>query len=305
MKKLLILSFLLISVNCSTNRDRRSLNDVSITKGTKTRLLALKETTKEFSYTCFHENVSYPCFTDTDGDSLLWAGLSCFGGEEGHCEAVKASQDEFGKLWRSPARVHNQFINSSSRDMLLGFLAYVIKTKDTERLKKLVSYVKEHDFKLCSDADNDRCNMNPLIYRNTWGLLYEIYLYLGLDPDNYMKQASIGDDTLLLTGANGVPVGFNMHLLGVELLLRKAMYSSDTLDKTADIISNRQNINPFFYYLSKGKKESTALRVYELCPKEDTTNKEDWAWQRDQEDKKWESESLGWDCIFMINLLTK
>src|SRR5262245_41908479 len=55
---------------------------------------------------------------------MLWAGLLCAAGERAQCDAIRASQTTDGRLWRSPSRVNVQTQNSSSRDMLLGFLHY-------------------------------------------------------------------------------------------------------------------------------------------------------------------------------------
>jgi hypothetical protein len=90
-----------------------------------------------------------------------------------------------------------------------------------------------------------------------------------------------------------------------------AIYLKEKLDvqrtwrtDTARDISDRQPGNPFFRYLWQGPSDEVEAQVLALCPNEGTAweRKFQWSWERADDSEAWR-ESMGWDCVFMANLL--
>ena len=130
-----------------------------------------------------------------DGDSTLFSGLLCLSGIDAGCDTVKASQDSSGRFWRSPRRIGDNLgkPNSFSRDMALGVLAYLIKTKDTDSANAWIRWIdhnrpcllkigrscKYRGLHRYCKADNDhRCTITPAMFQ----LMYYTWEYIGLEP---------------------------------------------------------------------------------------------------------------------------
>ena len=253
------------------------------------------------------------CEDGNDGDSLLWAGLLCSVGEQVQCDAIKASQSEDGRLWRAPSRVNNANIpvnttssNSFSRDMLLGFFQYLVSSKDIEAGNALVSYLDSHNSQLCPDATDNRCNLTLPQYEEIWGTMKYIWQYMGATPTTKMQRSTLGNDAILKTeSVFAVNNGYTLHLVAVGLYLRQRLgIFNSTLQNAANIVLARQPDNPFYEYVANGKTSRAAELVLQYCPTSKPSHAHQWSWQRDTAEAAWNS-SMGWDCIFLIRLLTK
>jgi hypothetical protein len=110
------------------------------------------------------------------------------------------------------------------------------------------------------------------------------------------------DATLPLTALVN-QLGFRLHLVGVQLLLAKTANSSWSSDdqKAADILTVRQSRNAFFLYLSQGRSHRAAQAFLDACTPP-TTERSEWIWETDQDSIYWKH-SMGWDCLFMAQLL--
>jgi hypothetical protein len=120
-----------------------------------------------------------------------------------------------------------------------------------------------------------------------------------------MQYVEIGDETLIKWQAEFSPRGFGLHLIASQLItLQQANAWTNTLQSAANILYSRVPNNPYFEYLSVGKTESAAQKVMGFCPSNSPEDPSRWLWEKD--DIASEAEfTMGHDCIFMINLLTK
>lgn len=255
------------------------------------------------------------CEDGNDGDSLLWAGLLCSVGEQAQCNAVRSSQSSDGRAWRSPSRVNNASktaydadgdSNSFSRDMLLGFLHYLAATKDVAAGTNLVNYIISHDDKLCTDANDNRCDLTFPQYSEAWGTMKYVWLHMDATPTKEMEQGDIGDEAILKTeSVFAINNGYTLHLVAVELYLRQRIGNFDsTLQNAAGVVLSRQPNNPFYEYVANGKTSRAADLVLQYCPTKKPSQANQWSWQRDTAEAAWNN-SMGWDCIFAIDLLTQ
>jgi len=240
-----------------------------------------------------------------DGDTTLFAGLLCLSGVDIGCETVKDSQASDGRFWRSPRRNPNNIgkDNSFSRDMSLGVLAYLIKTKDTEAANRWMNWIEKNRpclfkigrsckyrglHRLCKDDRDGRCTITPTIFQ----MMYFTWKYLGLDPT---KTMLLYKSTPLLSPANK---GYQIHLYAVEEFLKQKMNIGER--KAVENIIAKEPTNPFYMYLDQGKTEEVINRYTELCS-QSGDRKLQWAWERLASEKAWE-DSMIWDCVFMTNL---
>jgi hypothetical protein len=237
------------------------------------------------------------------GDSMLWAGLLCSSGEKDQCIATKASQGPQGQLFRNPEGSRGK--NDSSRDMLLGFLTYLGKTKDQPAAVALLKYLQANNYKLCENATDNRCLVNPTVHSAVWGTMKRVWSHIGLSPSPEMNQGDLTDDSIINLESKFAAEGYELHLVAVELLLRQNTNNySETLQRAANNILERQPYNPFFEYVAKGATARAAQLVLDKCPTTQSSVRKQWAWQRAEAEQAWLL-SKGWDCIYMSNLLLK
>lgn len=320
--KLLYLLFFMLLAACGSNKEAQCIfegcpktattSSDLITSDQVTQLKALDAQIRTWAPTCAG---GIACEDGNDGDSLLWAGLLCSVGETSQCDAIKASQSSDGRLWRSPSRVNNANIteyvadgssNSFSRDMLLGFLHYLVSTKDVAAGNALVNYLGNNGDKLCNDATDNRCDLTTPQFSEAWGTMKYIWEYMGATPTAKMQEWTVGNDTILKSeSVFAIDNGFTLHLVAVDLYLRQRLgIFNSTLQNASGVILARQSDNPFYEYITNGKTARAAQLVLQDCPTEKPALANQWSWQRDTAEAAWKN-SMGWECIFMISLLTK
>ena len=288
MKTLSIFLAALLLFSCGRKREETKPSDDTLAE-----IQLLREQTRTWANHCD----GIPAFDDCDtGDSMLWTGLSCLGGEEELCARVREFQSEDGRLWRSPQRKNNDNSNSFSRDMLLGFLAYLVQSHDRQMAERFLEYLRLNDNRMC--PGDLRCVVTPA----SWGTMREVWLYIGLPPSPNMIAGNIGDETTLLVEAQTASTGYPLHLVGVKLLLKQEMNIwNSKLQLSADILSKRQSKNPFFQYIN-GDRKLAANLLLKLAPSSKPARLHQWSWQRDTKEEAWK-ESFGWDVIFLSNLI--
>ena len=270
---------------------------------------------REIAPTC----EGFPSKADcVDGDMTLFAGLLCAAGERSACEMVRLSQDEDGRFWRSPRRVGDNLgeRHSFSRDMSLGAMLYLVTTHDARAARRWVEWIQDNracavespfggcmvwgPHRFCRDDDAGSCTVTPA----SWAMLGRVFDYLGIGRTPEMLAAGAIDTTTMLVEAANAPVGFELHLVAVEVFLKMLTGATpgDRARAAASIVA-RQPDNPFFVYLA-GQDQAWWPRAQEICPKAGdapSTNLSQWAWERATDDRAWE-ESMAWDCVFLARL---
>jgi hypothetical protein len=166
-------------------------------------------------------------------------------------------------------------------------------------------------FASCTDDADSRCTARPgdcafvaLVGRflgsSRADLCDRILKNLHL-PSNYLPTVP----TQVFGAATANSVGFPLHLAAVQLLLARTAGVHDTdLDLAGEALARRQPLNPFFQYLANGSSSNVVALLLSECPsvKVPSVGRSEWAWERDQRDRKWLN-SMYWDCIFLGNLL--
>jgi hypothetical protein len=103
-----------------------------------------------------------PC---NDGDTILFAGLTCAAGDDKGCDTVKASQSsEDGRWWRSPKKLREKPPEGSettfSNDHAQGVWAYIAETKDIKAFRGWTGWIAKNREQLGfipRYCDDDRC----------------------------------------------------------------------------------------------------------------------------------------------------
>lgn len=247
-----------------------------------------------------------------DGDMTLFNGLLCASGETIGCEAVKLSQAENGGWYRSPRLIGTRGDNktSFSRDMSLGAMLYLVKTRDRDAAVNWLTWIENNRpptpipvYRYCRDEVRQSCTLTPA----SWGIMDKVWRFLNLEPSSEMKRWRNWDEDISVLESM-FNSGYARHLKGVySLLLHLMDKSPDTQNNLNSILASAQPNNPFFQYLQQGKTEEVKELVLELCPvpsEGEPEEKKQWSWERDEDERAWEK-SMGWDCIFLTNLLKK
>lgn len=112
--------------------------------------------------------------------------------------------------------------------------------------------------------------------------------------------------TIILLDAMGNRPGYSRHLVGVEVMLFRAVgLEPAEVSASARILATSEPENPFFLYLAEGPTDAVAVQTLRLAPPDSASlpqTRADWAWQRTDQEKAWLRSSL-WDFVFMGRLL--
>jgi hypothetical protein len=274
-----------------------------------------------------------------DGDSVLFNGLLCLSGEESGCDGVRRAQDDDGQWWRSPLRVGGggEEYNSFSRDMAMGVLAYLLATGDQTAAERWLYWLETHRkaekikgmktpmlTQFCENGKDGTCIATPGFWafaadvwnHYAWELTgpltdpYRDFLLLGKFADVVVKGIFGGLDGFSDFEIKQVPIGYQLHLKAAQIFLYQSMglrtiYGTFDVAKSARMIYERDRANPFFAYLHKGATDDVAEDLLRLCPAEGyDAERFQWSWERDSQEEAWR-ESMGWDCVFLANLLLR
>jgi hypothetical protein len=255
-----------------------------------------------------------------DGDMALFGGLLCASGDERGCALVRDAQGTDGRWWRSPRRRDGQVRTgaSFSRDMSLGVLLYLATAHDGDAAGRWLDWIDSHRpcviklpngscashglHRLCTDDDGNSCTITPAI----WGAMGSVWRSLDLPLTTEMRAGLGLDDGALAVQARSAPIGYQAHLVAVQAFLKQTQgdATAGTRDAVATL-ADRQPDNPFFAYLAGDHSPALRARVHTLCPTRAggiPDRRSQWAWERDTAGAPWQS-SIGWDCIFLDNLL--
>ena len=182
-----------------------------------------------------------------DGDSMLWAGLLIASGNDIAKVAVKKCQSEDGRIWRSPARVHNNPQNSFSRDMSLGVLLYIQDSGDMEMADRWVSYIKKTGGLFpASESTDTRHIVTPTL----WWLMS----YVGIKVPLIYRLTRFLYKPYTKFEFMFTPRGYETHLKAVgELILAIAHKKRDV--EFGQKLAERERFNPFFAWLAGKDKD--------------------------------------------------
>lgn len=280
-----------------------------------------------------------PC---DDGDMTMFNGLLCIAGDERGCQGVIDAQDpDTGQWFRSP-RIrllgHNDRGDASfSPDMALGVQLYLVKTGDTERAMKWATWLTSlphKDFPIswvngfnwttgysiawfCTEQVG--CVVRPgdaASLAHTFDYLHDKKGMPAL-PEGSLRgtAASWAKWGPLFTwlSSNLNKPGYSQHLLGVEILLQRAISGDKEALKSEalNLASKPENEgNAFFAYLAGKDRAEVIRQTLDRCPSPTnlpTPPLFQWQWERDNEVEPgklpaWK-QSCYWDCIFMGKLL--
>ena len=225
-----------------------------------------------------------------DGDVMLFAGLLCLSGSYIGCDTVAYSIDDNGKPWRSPGRVGiDKRSESFSRDMFLGLMAYLVRTKDTATALKFQGFLERNDNRLCLDS----CDMTG----TTWGLMGEVWQYIELPLTLRMKTGMVTDDFAQWVASGVNEHGYTQHLIAATIYIRQKMNRNSTGLVDAAITLVEKNPGNTFYALLAGFEFA-----HMTCEVPATSTRMDWLWEKYPEHH---ANAVGWDCVLVYNMLIK
>lgn len=277
----------------------------------RARLQALEDKIRAWAPLC--ESGSLGNGTCPYEDMVIFSGMMCLAGEEARCEDVRRSQGADGRWWRSPQHVDQEAENSFSRDQTLGLLSYFLATKEAdlpaaqERAQRWMAWVNQNDGRLCKKTNDNRCWIDPTL----WAQIGYVWTYLKLPLTAPMILGRMGESASYWIQADVNPRGYQLHLVALNLLLRRVLaerkiqFFTHQLGSTARELVKREPLNPLFRYVAEGPTYEVARQVLAQCPaqKPDAEWLE-WSWCRDGSLEAWKR-AMGHDCLLMIQLLQK
>ena len=210
-------------------------------------------------------------------DMVEYAGYRCATGDLERCQDIKEAQDVDGRFWRAKRLIRKTAGNSFSRDMFMGLMFYFSKTKDVDSFQRWMAYLSTHRHRMCDDADDNRCKLQP----SSWAMLGLLSQHLGLKQNLKMRLGRQELPGEMLITALTAPKGFELVLLADNLyFLRSLGINTSWMQRTARIAYHRQPNNPMFKYLAEGSTEELASLLMEACPAEPSRLGDDIFWQR-------------------------
>ena len=275
----------------------------------------------------WHEKVATTCEgypskeSCDDGDSTIFNGLLCLSGLELGCSAVRESQDADGRFWRSPRRKRNLNFgekNSFSRDQAMGVLAYLARTKDREAATRWLGWIEANrpcsvknpfngkcsikgTHRLCRGDKDEVCTITPIV----WSMMGRVWRYLDISRHELMKRyEGIESSDPEVELVKRTKAGYRLHLKAIQSHIRNYMGQGIT-SRIMKVLLKKEGDNPYFRYVAYGPTSYQLEKVKDLCPNQNDDigfRRFQWAWERATASEAW-LESMGWDCIFMANLL--
>jgi hypothetical protein len=241
--------------------------------------------------------LGFPCKAGGDcGDMVLFNALLSFSGVEGEANAyVPACIAPDGRPVRSPDLVDKEpNLDGFSKDMLLGVLLWTLVSRDPAPLERLIGYVNRTGC-LCPKASDRRCTMTPQMTYLTNKVAKAVGCKARLKGDWLPSWLFT---TLEVASALVTPLGYQCHLISVKALICKLLGHSTV--GIPRILAQRDAGNAWFLWLD-GQEEKAALTLLSLNVEPGQGHQ--WSWERDSAEKAWHN-SMGWDVVFLINLLT-
>ena len=278
------------------------------------KIAAVKELKNQISHWAFRYNGQMAQNPEGNQDDILErAGLLCMIGISKHCEEVALAQGQDGRFWRAQRYVDSGTENSFSRDHLNGVFAYLIGTKDQNVANNFEKYLKSHQWRLCEKASDNRCR----IFFNNYGMMREVWKYIGLKPSRKMHFASIVDDPSYPLEAMFSRSGFESVLPVFTVLLRRAMNKvTPHIILSARLAHKKQPLNALVKFADEGISVGLADLLLEACPSTPGPGPHDFIWNRELRRNEqgsivvvrdWGEEqaprthaiSDGWDCLLV------
>jgi hypothetical protein len=230
----------------------------------------------------------------SQGDCVLFSALMTYAGIEEARGYIPACIAEDGRPVRSPDRIAEpDSVDAFSKDMLLGVLLWTLITRDPAPLDRLIGYVNRTGC-LCEKASDRRCTLTPQMTYLTNKVAQAVGLKARLKGDwlpGWLFSA------LETASALVTPLGYQCHLISVKSLIRRLLGKESQLVPT--ILADRDSGNPWFLFLA-GRHELAAQTVLSMNVQPGQGHQ--WAWERDSKEQAWH-DSMGWDVVFLCNLL--
>lgn len=230
----------------------------------------------------------------SQGDCVLFNALLTFAGLSEATGYVPACIAEDGRPVRSPDLVDlPPETDGFSKDMLLGVLLWTLVTRNPAPLERLIGYVNKTGC-LCPKSSDRRCTLTPQM---TY-LTNKVAKAVGCDSrlkSDWMPGWLFA--ALEIASALVTPLGYQCHLLSVKALICKLLGQSSKV--VPDILARRDSGNPWFLYLA-GDSDRAAMTL--LSQQVEPGQGHQWSWERDSKEKAWH-DSMGWDVLFLTNLL--
>lgn len=236
--------------------------------------------------------------SDTDGDACIYSGLASISGYPEPINTIIHSQDENGRMWRSPNRVGIDPECAYSRDQLFGLLVYSVNSGNPAPLRGFMEYYNKNQ-KMCEPCHDNRCKL--LI--STKGILYRVCKRLKIEVPRHWWFFNLIDKLGQVASAYTSKAGYRLHLVAISVFINQCIGKRTRLDNLAiGEIYKRQPDNLFFEYLARGPRLGWFNKIRNMLPTDLNNTKDLWVFGVDTNYNRWKNTML-WDWIFILSLI--
>lgn len=139
----------------------------------------------------------------------------------------------------------------------------------------MVKYLYKNKDRLCTVSSDNRC----FVTSTMWGVIRIVSNYINTKVPLLAYVGNIGDEEIIRLSSIAVPVGYEMKLVALELLIYiKADKFTLKLKEAAKHLYERQPENPFYAYLNGLDATDLTLKY---IPKSDVKDRYYWILQED------------------------
>ena len=200
----------------------------------------------------------------------------------------------------------------------MGVLAYLAATKNKEAASRWYQWIKDNRpcsiknpfngrcavkglHRFCNGDDSMQCTITPTV----WSIMGYVWSHIGLKRTDLMSRFSGSEKTdIELESAKSAKPGYRLHLKAIQAHISKYVGEGRNSRIMKELIERQPN-NPYFQYIYFGPSQVIKDKVIDVCPNPNDgfdSTRFQWAWERATSSEAW-LESMGWDCIFISNLL--
>lgn len=236
------------------------------------------------------------------GDSMMWSGLyySVFP-KASIGEAIKNSIGADFRPYRSPENRKGDVLDTFSRDMWTGFMAYCLRADDHANCNGVWGYTKNNDFQACPDTSDNRCWISYSM-RYLTGYVWDAHGWYISSAAKATQVERAADEQVTMESARMNKLGYRMHLIAARMYLYKRM--GRLTNNYRDVISKVVERDPtdLFYKFLDDQDITAELLVHMKSWERPVTGYSQWVWGDTVNRETGASrmhESMGHDLVFL------
>lgn len=237
-----------------------------------------------------------------NGDAMLWNGLyfSVYPKAEVGQAIQKSIAPDF-RPYRSEENRKGDTVDTFSRDMWTGLMAYCLRADDHATCNGVWDYVKSNEYQTCPVSTDSRCALSPSMLYLT-GYVWQARDWFISSEVKATQIERAADEAVTMESVRSVKPGYRLHLVAVRMYLYKRM--GRLTNTYRDVISKAAERDPsnLFYRHLDDQDVTAELLAHMKSWQRPSTGYSQWVWEEPVNRETGASrmhESMGHDLIFL------